>query len=79
MGLVLIHLLEVAVVCCSEDGFCGVSPDYLGDPLQDTLLDAICREAEDVLLIGFFLRVAVVVDIGFDGAVVGDGAFGGCS
>ena len=79
MDLVLIHQLKISVVCCSVDGVRDAPPDYLGDTLRDPLLDADCREAEDVLLIGFVLRVAFVVDLGFDGAVVGADAFGGRS
>ena len=79
VDMVLIHRLEITVVCCSEDGVRDVPPDYLGDPLRDSLLDSDCREAEDVLLIGFVLRVAVVINLWFDGAVVGAGAFGGRS
>ena len=36
-------------------------------------------EMEDVLPIGYVLRVAVIVNLWFDGAVVGAGAFGGRS
>ena len=61
--MVLIHRLEVAVVYCSEDGVRDVPPKYLGDPFCDSLLDADCREAEDVPTIGLVLRVAVVVNL----------------
>ena len=62
-----------------EDGGCDVPPDNLGNLLRDPLLDANLSKAKDVLLIGFVLRIAVVCDLWFDGAVVGAGAFGGRS
>ena len=79
VDLVLIHRIEVTVVCCSENWFRYVSPDYLGDPFQYSLLDVDCRKAEDVVSIGLTLGVTVVVDLGLDVDVVGAGAFGGCS
>ena len=63
MDLVLIHRLEINVVRCLEDWVRYVPPDDLGYSLRDPLLDADFREAEDVLPIGFVLRVAVVVNL----------------
>ena len=79
MDLVLIHRLEIAVVCCSNDGVRDVSPDYLSDTFRNLLLEADFRKEEDVLPISFVLRVAIVVDIWFDGAIIGADAFGSCS
>ena len=79
VDLKLIHLLEIAVVCRPEDGVCGVPPKNLGNPFRNPLLDANCREAEDVLPIGFVLRVAGVCNLWFDGADVGSGALDGRS
>ena len=62
-----------------EDGVCDAPPENLGNPLRNPLLDADYHEAEDVLPIRFVLRVAVVSDLWFNGAVVGAGAFGGRS
>ena len=77
VDLVLIHQLEIAVVCCLDDGVRDVHPDYLGDSLRDPLLDADFQEAEDILPISFVLRVLVVVDLWFDGTIVDAGASGG--
>ena len=77
MNTILIHRLEVPVVFCLEDWVRYVSPGYLGDPLCYYLLDADCRQSEDVLSIGLVLGVAVVFNLGFD--VVGAGALGGRS
>ena len=79
VDLELIHRLEITVVCSPWDRVCDVPPKNLGDPLCDTLLDSDCREAGEVLLIGFVLCVAVVCDLWIDGAAVGAGAFGGRS
>ena len=79
VDLELIHQLEIAVVRCSEDRVCDVPPDNIGNPLRNPLIQSDRREAEDVLPIGFVLRVDVVINIWFDGAVVGAGAFGGRS
>ena len=79
MDLDLIYQLEIAVVRHSEDGVCDAPPDNLGNILRNPLLDADYLEAEDVLPIGFVLRIAVVSDLWFDGAVVGAGTFGGRS
>ena len=56
----LIHRLEITVFRHPEYGVCDVPPGDIGNPLRDPLLDADCREAEDVPPIGFVLRVAVV-------------------
>ena len=77
VDMVLIHRLEIAVVRRLEDGVRDVPPNDLGYPLCDPLLDVDCREAEDVLSIGFVLSVAIVIDLWFDGAFVGAGVFGG--
>ena len=69
VDLKLVHQLEIAVVRRLEDGVYGVPPDDLVNPLRDPLLDADCCEAEDVLPIGFVLRVAVVCDLWLNGAV----------
>ena len=79
MDLELIHRLEIAVVRRLEDGFCDVPPDDIGNTLRDRLLDDNYREEEEILQIGFVLRVVVVTDLWFDGAVVSAGAFGGRS
>ena len=79
VDLKLIHRLEITVVHRFEDRVCNVPTDDLGDPLRDPLLDADCRKAGDVLSICFVLRVAVVHDLCFDGAVVGAGPFLGRS
>ena len=79
VDLKLIHQLEIAFVCCLEDGVWDVPPDNLGNPLRDPLLGADCSDAEDVLPIGFFLCVAVVRYLWLDGAVIGAVAFGGRS
>ena len=76
MDLILIHRFEVAVVRRPEDGVCDVPPDDLGNTLCNPLLDADCREAEEVLLIGFVLHVNVVRNLWLDSAVVGAGALG---
>ena len=77
MDLKLIHRLEIAVFCRPEDGVFDVPPDDLGNPLCDPLLDAYYIKAEDVLPIGFVLRVAVVHNLWLNGAFVGSGALGG--
>ena len=79
MDMELIHRLEIDVVRRPDDGVCYVPPDDLGNSLHDPLLDTDCRKAEDVLPIGFVLRVAVVFYLWFGGAIVGVGAFGGHS
>ena len=79
MDMELIHRLEIAFVHRSEDGVCDVPPDNLGNPLRDPLRGADYCNAEDVLPIGFVLRVAVVSNLWFDGAGVGAGVFGGRS
>ena len=75
----LIHQLEIAAVRHLEDGVHDVPPSNLGNLLQNPLLDADCRRVEKVFPIVFVLRVAVVRDLWFEGAVVGAGAFSGCS
>ena len=74
----MIHRLEIAVVRCPEDWFRYVLPDYLGYSLRDPLFDSDCRKAEDVLTICFVLRVAIGVDLWFNGAVFDAGLFCGC-
>ena len=79
MDPVMIHRLEISVVRRPEDWVDYVSPDDLGYSLRYPLLDTYCREAEDVLPIGFVLRVAIVVNLWLDSAVVGADPFGGRS
>ena len=76
MYLIFVHQLETTVVRCLEDGVCGVPTNDLGHPLCNPLLDSKCREAEDVLTIGFVLRVTVVCNLLINGAVVGVGTLG---
>ena len=79
MDLVLINLFEIAVVRRSEDWVHDVPPNDLGYSLSNPLLDADCRKAEEVLPIGFFLRISVVIDLWFNDTVVGASAFSGRS
>ena len=79
VDIILFYQLEVAVVRRPEDGVYDVPPNDIGDLLCNTLLDANCREAEDILPIGLVLRVAVVCNLWIDGAFVGAGALGGRS
>ena len=77
--LVLIHRLDINVVRCPEGWVRYDPPGDLGCSLCDPLLDSDCREAEDVLPIGFVLRVADVVNLWFNRAVISAGVFGGRS
>ena len=54
-------------------------PTILVIPFRDPLFDSDCREAEDVLMICFVLRIAICVDIWFDDAVFNASSFLGCS